>query len=472
MKQQAFNPYLPAREYIPDGEPYLVDGRVYVFGSHDLFGGSYFCLGDYAAYSAPEDDLSDWRCEGVIYRKTQDPRLNEQDNVMFAPDVVQGKDGKWYLYYTLASNGVMSVAVSDTIAGKYEYLGTVRTPNGHVIGTSEGDVFHFDPGVLRDDDGRIYLYTGFSPRPGEGCDALMQGRRWEGSYCFELEDDMRTVRGEPTLVAPGIVSAKGTSFEKHPFFEASSIRKIGKKYYFAYSSVYCHELCYAVSDRPNGTFKCMGVLVSNGDVGLKGRKYLDAVSYMGNNHGGLVSVKGQWYIFYHRHTNRSSYSRQACAEKITFKNGKFEQAELTSCGLNEGPLLGKGRYPAYIACNLISAEGAKFSEKATEEEPCITQDGEGYDGPDPYIAGMRSGSRAGFKYFDLTETHLISVLTRGAEGILTVTDGKKPLAVLVLSASEDWAPAKAPLLGGNPSSPLYFTFEGDGAIDFKEFTLI
>ena len=233
MKQQAFNPYLPAREYIPDGEPYLVDGRVYVFGSHDLFGGSYFCLGDYVAYSAPEDDLSDWRCEGVIYRKTQDPRLNEKDNVMFAPDVVQGKDGKWYLYYTLASNGIMSVAVSDTIAGKYEYLGVVRTPNGHVIGTSEGDVFHFDPGVLRDDDGRVYLYTGFSPRPGAGCDALMQGRRWEGAYCFELEDDMRTVKGEPTLVAPGIVSAKGTSFEKHPFFEASSIRKIGKKYYFA-----------------------------------------------------------------------------------------------------------------------------------------------------------------------------------------------------------------------------------------------
>lgn len=30
MKKQAFNPYLPSWEYIPDGEPYVFNGRVYV----------------------------------------------------------------------------------------------------------------------------------------------------------------------------------------------------------------------------------------------------------------------------------------------------------------------------------------------------------------------------------------------------------------------------------------------------------
>lgn len=29
MKKQAFNPYLPSFEYIPDGEPYVFGGRVY-----------------------------------------------------------------------------------------------------------------------------------------------------------------------------------------------------------------------------------------------------------------------------------------------------------------------------------------------------------------------------------------------------------------------------------------------------------
>ena len=36
MKKQAFNPYLPSWEYIPDGEPYVFDGRIYIYGSHDF----------------------------------------------------------------------------------------------------------------------------------------------------------------------------------------------------------------------------------------------------------------------------------------------------------------------------------------------------------------------------------------------------------------------------------------------------
>ena len=43
--KQAFNPYLPSYEYVPDAEPHIVDGRVYIYGSHDLFNGLNFCLG-------------------------------------------------------------------------------------------------------------------------------------------------------------------------------------------------------------------------------------------------------------------------------------------------------------------------------------------------------------------------------------------------------------------------------------------
>ena len=31
MKQQAFNPYLPGWEYIPDGEPHIFGDRVYIY---------------------------------------------------------------------------------------------------------------------------------------------------------------------------------------------------------------------------------------------------------------------------------------------------------------------------------------------------------------------------------------------------------------------------------------------------------
>mgnify|MGYP000845758137 CR=1 FL=1 len=37
--KQAVNPYLPSWEYVPDAEPHIVDGRVYIYGSHDLFNG-------------------------------------------------------------------------------------------------------------------------------------------------------------------------------------------------------------------------------------------------------------------------------------------------------------------------------------------------------------------------------------------------------------------------------------------------
>ena len=87
MTKQAVNPYLPEYEYIPDGEPYLFDGRVYVYGSHDRFGAPMFCMNDYVCWSAPEDDLGNWRYEGVIYRKNQDPKNKLGLRLLFAPDL-------------------------------------------------------------------------------------------------------------------------------------------------------------------------------------------------------------------------------------------------------------------------------------------------------------------------------------------------------------------------------------------------
>ena len=187
-KKQAFNPYLPSYEYIPDGEPHVFEGRIYIYGSHDRFNGSHFCLNDYISYSAPLDDLTDWRYEGVIYRKEQDPRnqnipadakIVQRDpsvdfgpgtlnapgvHSMYAPDVVCGPDGRYYLYYCLDVLSAIAVAVCDTPAGKYEFLGYVKHPDGTVLGAAEDDYFQFDPGIFVDDDGQVYLYSGFAPQ--------------------------------------------------------------------------------------------------------------------------------------------------------------------------------------------------------------------------------------------------------------------------------------------------------------------
>jgi hypothetical protein len=56
VKKQALNPYLPEWEYVPDGEPRVFGGRLYVFGSHDRFDGDRYCMNDYVSWSAPVDD--------------------------------------------------------------------------------------------------------------------------------------------------------------------------------------------------------------------------------------------------------------------------------------------------------------------------------------------------------------------------------------------------------------------------------
>ena len=163
MKQQVFNPYLPSWEYIPDGEPRVFDGRLYVYGSHDRFNGDVYCQNDYVCWSAPEDDLSDWRYEGVIFKKTQDPRNPDGSHALWAPDVFRGNDGKYYLYYCLDFLKEIGVAVCDTPAGEYKFLDFVRYPNGDILGSRPGEIRQFDPGIFIDDDKRIYLFLKYIP---------------------------------------------------------------------------------------------------------------------------------------------------------------------------------------------------------------------------------------------------------------------------------------------------------------------
>ena len=479
MKGQAFNPYLPSWEYIPDGEPHIFGDRVYVYGSHDRFNAPIFCVNDYVCWSAPVDDLSDWRCEGVIFRKNQDPKNRLGLRLLFAPDVCRGPDGRYYLYYAFDFMGIMGVAVCDTPAGQYRFLGHVHYPDGTVWGRRAGDQFPFDPGVLADDDGRIWLYSGFyTPTP-----AIVTGFRKlknDGGVVVELEQDMVTIKTEPKLIFP---KTGPGSLQNHEFFEASSIRKDGDRYIFVYSSRHNHELCYAVSDRPDGGFTFGGTLVSQGDLFLDGRTgEKDGLNYLGNTHGGMVKVKDQWYIFYHRQTNRHSYSRQACAEKLVQNpDGSFRQAEVTSCGLNDGPLKGEGRYEARIACNLWSKDGVgrydgSSPRKRLAEHPYFTQTGRDREEKgDQYIANMRSGAVAGFKYFQMNGETPISVTLRGtASGVMQVSeqpDFSTVNASIEVRLEKETKSCPGTLKIAPGTKALYFRYQGTGAVDFLTFTL-
>lgn len=463
--QQVFNPYLPSWEYIPDGEPHVFGDRVYVYGSHDKFDGRTFCMNDYVCWSAPVDDLKDWRYEGVIWKKKDDPNYKGRGS-MYAPDVCLAPDGRYYLYYSFSptitrKSWEIRCAVSDSPAGPFRYHGQVD------LYPYSKQFLPFDPAVFVE-GGRVWLYYGsamFFPVLG------VSKKKLKGGAVVELDPrDMLTLLGEPKQTLP----IGGGDIGSHGFFEASSMRKIRDKYYFVYSSTIGHELCYAIGDRPDGSFTYGGTIVSIGDIGLKDHKDVKTASnYTGNTHGSILEAGGKYYIFYHRQTNLHCYSRQDCAEEIRIEaDGSIKQVEVTSCGLNGKPLTGKGSYEARIACNLTSKKGCRFYggifKSRKGRHPYFTQSGADREGrPDQYIANFCDGATAGFKYFEFDGANQVSVEVRGnASGVMCVTDGVNTVAEIKIQPCKTCTAYSAELRIENGVHPLYFTYHGEGKFDF------
>ncbi|MFV0362953.1 MAG: family 43 glycosylhydrolase [Suipraeoptans sp.] len=522
MKTQAMNPFLPLAEYIPDGEPHVFGDRIYLFGSHDTEGGERYCAEqNYLGYSAPISDLSDWRCDGVIYDVKQDPYGKVMNADLYAPDVVQGNDGKYYLYYPLSGgdakghglekvdgHDLIQVAVCDTPTGKYEYYGYVKNSDG----TPHRPYLDGDPAVIND-DGVIRVYHGWSlsmraaaahsagkpeqqreaqqtPEPGspEMQESLkmvykMLFHRSEeevkdlkyplmGANTIELADDMLTVISESKRIVPGQMDTpKDNCFYGHAFYEAASIRKINGLYYFIYSSENSHELCYATSKYPDRDFVYRGIIIALGDVGYNGRQEDDRLNMTANNHGSLECVNGQWYIFYHRQTHNGTFSRQACAEPVEIlADGSIPQVECTSCGLNGGPLKPEGEYQAAYACNITNGHMPHATNTMVNADiPFYTHQGE-----ERFITNIKDGTMIGYKYFAFDGMYRFAVQYRGeGDGVIRVStvmwSKDETNAVITLTPGEAWSKAET-VIDVSGVKGLYLTYKGSKAIDLLSIT--
>ena len=153
---------------------------------------------------------------------------------------------------------------------------------------------------------------------------------------------------------------------------------------------------------------------------------------------------------------------------------------MTSCGLNGGPLEGKGTYPAYIACNLFTGEDTVYSGGyrggfwADGRLPRITQDGRDGDENDPYIMNMMDGAACGFKYFDCKGVKSVTVTVRGycsgAFEVRTAWDGPA-LASIPVEFTNVWTDYTADVAIPDGVNAIYFTYTGPGSAALKSFTL-
>jgi arabinoxylan arabinofuranohydrolase len=342
-------PFLPPGEYIPDGEPRVFGDRVYLYGSHDRRDSKEFCDYLLKVWSAPLSDLTRWRDEGISFATRGQPGHKDDvpwsDNLLFAPDVIK-KDDKYYLYaYIFAAPA--AVAVSDAPAGPFKVAGKITAPpDAPDIGGWMS--MYSDPGVLVDDDAKVYMYWGFE---------RSHMARLNPANMFEIL---------PGTYQPDPIP-KAAPFK---FFEAISPRKIDGRYYIIYADG--GILTYATGDAPTGPFKYGGHIISNG------KDYPG-----GNNHGSLARLNGQWYIFYHRMTNNTVYSRIACAEKLTIEpDGSINEVEMTSLGFRKA-LDPFEETSAHLACVLT---GGNYISEAEEHAMPVVRN--------------KPGAVIGFKYFE------------------------------------------------------------------------
>ncbi len=432
------NPYLPLWEYIPDGEPRVFGDRIYVYGSHDRPGSDRFCDYKLKVWSAPVNDLNNWVCHGTAFAtrgfRGHISDTDWTDNELYAPDVVE-KDGKYYLYaYIVGAKGC--VAVSDRPEGPFKLISRYS----YNIEKHYDDGTFIDPGVLVDDDGRVYVYCGY-----------------QGSYMAEIDgSDMYTVIDG--TYKEGIIPVE----EPHSFFEACSPRKINGRYYLIYSPQKGSCLDYAVSDSPTGPFEYKGTIIDN------------SIDYPGgNDHGSVMCINGQYYIFYHKMTNGTIMSRRGCVEKIEIlPDGTIPQVEMTSLGFEES-LNPFSVTKADTACVL---KGGCF----------ITE----HNIFDRVVTGITEGAVMGWKYYDFgTDDDPFSLKLKlrgtGCRGKILVcldSDDSEPIGSAEFSGNGGIVSAEIPAVKGRHAVYLKaecaYTgwakdmFQGRALFELEEFVFV
>lgn len=443
----AQNPYLPLWEHVPDGEPRVFEDpdnpgklRAYIIGSHDVNYSAY-CGPDIRMWSAPVEDLSQWRDEGPIFSWF----VNGQWDTMYAPDLVcttdrqTGKKTYWLYPHSRGFRRTPMVCKGDRPDGPF-------TPvNLTADGTQclPGSLIDFDPSVFieeitdkKDKDYdigfRAYVFYGFQHSTAVELDQKTMYSKREGTEPIDPFIPASSADGRLLDREGSVYKAlyEGQNPLDFNFFEASSIRQVGNKYVMVFSGYSGKEyglgntnsaLRYAYGDSPLGPWRSGGVLVDSRGVVLNedGSKLI-TTNFGHNTHGSLQEINGQWYVFYHRPPRGFGNARQAMVapvkiewdKKPVAKGGQvritgydpfakdnvwtaaasdgntYTGAEVTSEGFQIFGLPPYNYYSAGYACFVYGPNANNWM-----------QDNHDVWNNSMDLAGIQNGGIVGFKYF-------------------------------------------------------------------------
>ena len=259
------------------------EGKYYMYATIDPWGGNELAVFESSNFKNWQQKHINWPTKAMCTSATSN------GSMVWAPSVIQGSNGKFYMYVSVGSE--IWAGVSNTPLGPWK---NVKDDNSPFI---KGDMFPeyhmIDAEAFIDEDGKAYLYWG-------------SGLNWENGHCFivPLNDDMVTYNIEDIkdITPPN-------------YFEAPFMLKRNKKYYLMYSDGKCtnstYKVRYSVGDTPFGPWSegvNSPILTTTKDS-----------TTLGPGHHTMFKENNQDYILYHRiKDNNDTLLREIAIDSLNF----------------------------------------------------------------------------------------------------------------------------------------------------------
>ncbi len=285
-KETLSNPIIDG--YYADPEIVFHDGVYFIYATKDPWGGD-----DLAVFETT--DFKTFKSHQINWPSKEACTTSESSSAMvWAPSVIKGKDGRFYMYVSIGSE--IWAGSSDTPLGPWKNMKKDNTP---LISRNYFEGFHMiDAEAFIDDDGQAYLYWG-------------SGLNWVNGACFavKLEPDMLTFIGEPQNITPP------------NFFEGAKMIKHEGLYYLMYSNGKAtdetYNIQYSIGETPFGPW----TLGKNNPIAsTKIEKRI-----VGPGHHTVFEKGDQKYILYHKiFPQEDDYVlRQICLDSLNFTKDNF-----------------------------------------------------------------------------------------------------------------------------------------------------